>query len=191
MNAISEERLRTAERGKRLPRRPPLVCRVCDEPTKDRRNTFCSYECRDAFNMVHSTPYIRMRVFERDTGICAECEINCNQLERRVYGYSSMVKKIYRTEIPMRDYAERKAMAIQLREFGFDARVTITTLWDADHIVALDEGGSFLLDNLQTLCHPCHKKKTAEQVGRKGKLRRLVGVKHLETKKALQRAGLI
>lgn len=34
-------------------------------------------------------------------------------------------------------------------------------LWDADHIIPVREGGgSCGLDNIQTLCIPCHKHKT-------------------------------
>lgn len=32
---------------------------------------------------------------------------------------------------------------------------------DVDHIVARCDGGSDTLDNLQSLCQPCHRKKTA------------------------------
>lgn len=34
--------------------------------------------------------------------------------------------------------------------------------WDADHIVPLCEGGEHSLQNLRTLCKPCHKTVTAE-----------------------------
>lgn len=37
--------------------------------------------------------------------------------------------------------------------------------WDADHIDPLIDGGSFELSNLQTLCGPCHKAKTAREAG--------------------------
>ena len=33
--------------------------------------------------------------------------------------------------------------------------------WEADHIVPLVEGGSYGLENLRTLCVPCHKLETA------------------------------
>lgn len=32
--------------------------------------------------------------------------------------------------------------------------------WDADHIVPLCEGGAHSLQNLRTLCRPCHKEET-------------------------------
>lgn len=37
------------------------------------------------------------------------------------------------------------------------------TAWDADHILEVVNGGGLCgLDNYQTLCHPCHKAKTAK-----------------------------
>lgn len=35
--------------------------------------------------------------------------------------------------------------------------------WEADHIIPLKDGGGFGLDNLQTLCRGCHRKKTARE----------------------------
>ncbi len=39
----------------------------------------------------------------------------------------------------------------------------MATDWEADHIVPLKDGGGFGLDNLQTLCRACHRKKTARE----------------------------
>jgi hypothetical protein len=38
---------------------------------------------------------------------------------------------------------------------------------------------------VQTLCHPCHKIKTAEHATRKGKQRRLMGQKAVDTNRRL------
>jgi hypothetical protein len=35
--------------------------------------------------------------------------------------------------------------------------------WDADHVVALEDGGEHLLANAQTLCKPCHAAKTGRE----------------------------
>ena len=34
--------------------------------------------------------------------------------------------------------------------------------WDADHVIPLSEGGDFGLDNIRTLCLPCHKHETSK-----------------------------
>lgn len=51
-------------------------------------------------------------------------------------------------------------MAKALRERGFVPR---RSLWEVDHIVPLIDGGSHAIENLQTLCTPCHKQKTAAE----------------------------
>ena len=50
--------------------------------------------------------------------------------------------------------------AWRLRDLGF---VPQRSLWELDHIVPLVDGGSHDLDNLQTLCTPCHKAKTVSE----------------------------
>ena len=51
-------------------------------------------------------------------------------------------------------------MTRALRERGFVPR---RSLWELDHIVPLVDGGSHDPSNLQTLCTPCHKNKTAQE----------------------------
>jgi 5-methylcytosine-specific restriction enzyme A len=47
-----------------------------------------------------------------------------------------------------------------------------TSLWDADHITPVAEGGGECdLDNLRTLCLTCHRQKTSELRERLGKAR--------------------
>jgi len=44
------------------------------------------------------------------------------------------------------------------------------TMWDADHIVPVAEGGGLTgLENYATLCTLCHRQKTAEQAKRRRK----------------------
>lgn len=76
-----------------------------------------------------------------------------------------------------------RAAMVELKKMGFDWYCGRVTLWDADHITPLDEGGSWHPDNAQTLCQPCHKKKTAEQAARKATRRRILGRKHIQTER--------
>jgi 5-methylcytosine-specific restriction endonuclease McrA len=44
--------------------------------------------------------------------------------------------------------------------------------WEADHIVPLEDGGEHLMANAQTLCSPCHRRKTAEEATARAARRR-------------------
>jgi 5-methylcytosine-specific restriction endonuclease McrA len=90
----------------------------------------------------------RRRVRKRDRGRCAACGLDTYALRRRIQGRGSHRK---------------------LRELGFKPR---KSLWELDHIVPLVDGGSHDLANLQTLCTPCHKRKTAREAGARRERRR-------------------
>jgi len=49
-------------------------------------------------------------------------------------------------------------MWARMRKQGFVPR---RSLWELDHKVPLIDGGTHDLSNLQTLCVPCHRKKSA------------------------------
>jgi 5-methylcytosine-specific restriction endonuclease McrA len=95
-------------------------------------------ECVDVYNASDPREARRL-VRKRDRGVCAECRLDTNKLRREVQGRGRTKK---------------------LRERGFVPR---RSLWELDHIVPLIDGGGHELPNLQTLCTPCHKKKTARE----------------------------
>jgi 5-methylcytosine-specific restriction endonuclease McrA len=67
--------------------------------------------------------------------------------------------------------ARLKRWSAELTEEGFD--ISRTTYWDADHILPVVEGGGGCgLNNLRTLCQPCHKRATRELAARRAKDRR-------------------
>lgn len=84
--------------------------------------------------------YLREQVFRRDKGVCAICGINT---------------EVLRKEKRKLDYAARRKFE---KEWG-----SRRSLWDADHIVPVAEGGGECdLSNMRTLCLRCHRKATAE-----------------------------
>lgn len=90
----------------------------------------------------------RRRVRRRDGGRCAACGLDTNALRRRVRG---------------------RGRARRLRELGFRPR---GSLWELDHVVPLIDGGGHELSNLQTLCTPCHARKTAAEARSRSAARR-------------------
>ena len=92
--------------------------------------------CVDVYNRSDPREARRL-VRKRDRGRCAECSLDTRALGRRTRGRGSHRR---------------------LRALGFSPR---RSLWELDHVVPLIDGGSHELSNLQTLCTPCHRRKTA------------------------------
>ena len=82
---------------------------------------------------------LRRRVRKRDRGVCRACGLDTNRLRREVRG---------------------RGRASRLRALGFQPR---RSLWELDHVIPLIDGGSHHASNLQTLCVPCHREKSAEE----------------------------
>jgi 5-methylcytosine-specific restriction endonuclease McrA len=94
--------------------------------------------CVDAYN--ESDPReARRRVRKRDRGRCAICGLDTVKLRRSLRG---------------------KGAVARARALGFKRR---GSFWELDHIVPLIDGGGHELSNLQTLCTPCHKRKTSDE----------------------------
>lgn len=133
---------------KKLPKGPnglPL-CRWCQlEVLNRRRRTFCSDYCVDQWRLRTDPGYLRERVFLRDHGICAVCKTDTNAV------YSALKR------------ARGAARVAGLRLYGMKTITSRRTLWDADHILPVAEGGGQCdLDNIRTLCVLCHREATAQ-----------------------------
>ena len=88
--------------------------------------------------------YLREQVLERDRGICAICGIDT----RAAYGVLRRARGTHRLKL--------------LERWGLK-KLTRKTLWDADHILPVVEGGGECdLQNLRTLCLLCHRRQTDE-----------------------------
>jgi len=86
--------------------------------------------------------YLRERVYERDRGICSRCGLDTVEFYRRL------------RVLPAK---ERRRLRSRL-----DLPATRTSFWDADHVLAVAEGGGECdLDNMRTLCLWCHGDATA------------------------------
>ncbi len=122
------------------------LCRWCQmEILKKRRRTFCSDYCVHQWRLRSDPGYLRDQVFARDRGVCAGCGADTvaifNALKR----------------------ARGAAQAAGLSLYGMKTIRSRRSLWDADHIRPVAEGGGQCdVDNLRTLCLPCHREETAE-----------------------------
>jgi 5-methylcytosine-specific restriction protein A len=121
------------------------LCRWCDlEILAKRRRTFCSDYCVHQWRLRTDPGYLRDQVFARDHGICAVCQIDT------IAAYNALKR------------ARGPARAAGLHLYGMKSITTRRSLWDADHIRPVAEGGGQCdLDNLRTLCLLCHREATA------------------------------
>jgi 5-methylcytosine-specific restriction endonuclease McrA len=132
---------------KDLPKGPNgrALCRWCRlELPPGPRRTFCSDFCVHEWKLRTDPGYLRERVFDRDRGICAVCRLDC----------CAELAHLKRLRGPGRI---RAWAAWGLKPGGR------ASLWDADHILAVAEGGGECdLSNLRTLCLRCHRQVTAD-----------------------------
>lgn len=160
------------------------LCRWCGQEVPAGRVTWCSARCIKDYRLRSNGDAVRLAVFKRDLGRCALCHLDTEALkhtlfkhERRLYGLlEPLLGRLaveHGTFIHMLDAGVRskadedpavKQAADELRQCLAGLPPALVkrwragrSLWDADHTVPVVEGGGAAgLDNLRTLCVPCH-----------------------------------
>ncbi len=118
------------------------ICRWCSLEVPRGRYTFCSEYCVHEWKLRSQPAYLREKVLQRDRGICAACGVDTIAVYRRIR------------------YARGNARMLLLDHWGMKAR-SRKSLWDADHIQPVSEGGGECdLANIRTLCLRCHRMAT-------------------------------
>ena len=148
-------------------------CCWCDGPLSGRQRRWCSVACLDDYGPRASGQIARTLVERRDQGVCAGCGRDTRRLE-------AAVGRLLRTwgsraqYADFRGYVDRRQRLVRvlgrmgLRAPHWTARGFDQHTWEADHIVPVCEGGGCCgLDNLRTLCLPCHRAETAVLAGRR------------------------
>ena len=122
------------------------LCRWCDlEILAKRRRTFCSDYCVHQWRLRTDPGYLRDHVFARDRGRCVLCHAD-------TVAIFAALKR-----------SRGAARAAGLSFYGMKSISARRSLWDADHILPVAEGGGQCdLDNIRTLCLPCHREQTAQ-----------------------------
>jgi hypothetical protein len=133
----SAEMLPKGESGRAL-------CRWCELEVPKGRRTFCSPWCVHEWRMRTDASYLRQLVLKRDKGVCHLCRVNT------LSAFLKLKKARGKSRIEM------------LALWGLK-KLNRRSLWDADHILPVAEGGGECdLRNLRTLCLRCHRLVTAE-----------------------------
>lgn len=135
------------------------LCRFCKKEVAPPRKTFCSDLCVHNWRMRSDTGYLRKLVYERDLGQCATCKIDTRytRIEIENAAREAMMKNGVWFCDNDPDYLS------VLHKHNLTAKEAKKSLWQADHIVEVaDGGGESDLSNFQTLCTKDHKIKSAE-----------------------------
>lgn len=105
--------------------------------------------------------WARAHVYKRDEGVCAICGMDTDLLQRVLW-------KIRQSLLwEQMGWRARNGMHDWLYDLGFKPG---QSLWEMDHIIPVSEGGGLCgLDNLRTLCVPCHKAETAALAKKRAK----------------------
>ena len=132
-----------------------IICRYpeCNNIVPKGRRTFCSAACVHEHKLRSNNDYMRAAVFARDKGICAICKIDCREILEKIRS---------------QEYSEETTIA--LFNAGFPhwrlnkASKKGIVLWDADHIIPIDQGGGGCgVQGMRTLCAACHWRVTRTQ----------------------------
>ncbi len=146
----------------------PGVCCWCGDALPKGRRSWCSRRCVDEY-LAQTPAGLRDAVFKRDRGVCAQCERDCESIKERLNAIVQGSCRGISDELAHRGLLWRRMLM----------RLTLTTplgyvrsLWEADHVLPICEGGTNVLDNLRTLCICCHKRETAALAKRRAAGRR-------------------
>ena len=125
------------------------LCALCGKPISSKSRKYCSKICQDTVYIECEPHFAHAKVRRRDKCVCAICGCDTRKLERIMRHAQHMME-------PWRGWRELRAIR---RAMGF----TCAHYWEMDHIQPVAEGGgSCGLENLRTLCIPCHRVETAQ-----------------------------
>lgn len=162
----------------------------CGQVVQPPRRSWASQECVERWKEIYDPSWIRVKVYERDRGICKLCHLDVSKYYRRFQAgwrwhreqFEKAFWEKWAAENPTHPAVTHRMPwhrppieTARLRGLvrkeqdrlypGWDFKRS--TGWDADHIIPVAEGGLKLgIDNLRTLCQPCHKGETAKLAAR-------------------------
>jgi hypothetical protein len=122
-------------------------------------STYCSRECAENGRLrrggMHGSKNVRNQVFALEGGVCRKCGIDAHALFLRMCSLhpSERLNALCNNNWKLPKGAQALERLLQEPKEG--------DFWQADHIQAVAEGGGGCgLENLRTLCTPCHNEET-------------------------------
>lgn len=138
------------------------------------QSEWCSRECFNDVAIRCGLVKAPILVHERDRGICAKCGSDAGTATRALQHVRTVDRWDFRltyAENHERTAVARAAAFLILDAWGVSDEAR--SLWDADHIVPVVEGGGGCgLDNYRTLCVTCHRRETSDLATRRAERRR-------------------
>ena len=126
---------------------------------------------------MHTSPaLLRQKVWDRAKSICVLCGVDCDEFEKSI---RTIINRLNNREWDgdrrRRTFFDplsiEKRIERILVKHGWNR--SRNHFWEMDHIVPIVEGGDPIeMDNLRTLCVPCHKGETKQLHGRLAEARR-------------------
>ena len=134
--------------GKKGPHGRSLCYCGCGREVRPPRRNWFGEDCITKWRWLHDWQFIRERVLERDKGVCRKCGRDCLAVQFSVW------------QLWKSDPTRKSPASIEFYQRHPGVRL-FHDYWQADHIRERVDGGTNEMVNLQTLCLPCHKTKTA------------------------------
>lgn len=145
----TRRKLRAADRPRAVGAHGLPLCRWCRRLVSPPRSSFCSDDCVHEYRLRSDSTYLRSQVFMRDKGVCRECGSSTMDLRRKLDTLTEEVREV----------------VCAVLDIPTNRRAPGHSLWDADHMVPVRAGGGCCgLENIATLCLPCHRRKNREGV---------------------------
>ena len=126
---------------------------------------YCSYKCAEDGRLrrggMYSSTRIREQLFALEHGICTKCGVDAHSLFVKILALQPAERLNAllnaKWKLPKTSVSNNRLLS-DPKEHDF---------WQADHEQAVAEGGGACgLDNLRTLCTPCHSKETEQLLAR-------------------------
>lgn len=181
---MSTKRRESAKRIRAADGSPLCSCGCGRAPEYPRRSWF-SEECVNGWRIKNDPGYVRLKVAERDNGVCALCGIDTVDVRRNIDAILHEPMRYWKwwarrlaqelqpqySTVWEAHYQAEKQLANWRREI--ELRWAASSEWQADHIVPVCKGGGQCgLENYRTLCVGCHKKETAALAAQRASERR-------------------
>ncbi|PVU89896.1 hypothetical protein BB559_004886 [Furculomyces boomerangus] len=149
------------------------LCRFCGKETHTMYNTFCGESCVKEFSVRTRPEEVRIRLFERDKGVCASCNFPANYWFTKIFksnSYKEVSLTLDALETEISPIWKKKTKPLRnknnwIRNYSDGTEkctcVTSGMFWEAAHIVDIQDGGGVCgLEGYRTLCVPCHEKES-------------------------------